>query len=128
MHLIASIRLKGLDLLGYPGAARSICRRRSSEEFLYRLGQCNVEHLGDLKAVVCFEQVLEQSPTHESAYSLLKACLTGMSAWLSHLLDAAYRESEDYRKLHDMNAVLAAETQDENTRLNLLLALAEFAE
>ena len=51
--------------------ARSICEDGPREEFLYRLGQCNVEHLGDFeKAVVCFEQVLEQSrPMGEHARS-----------------------------------------------------------
>jgi golgin subfamily B member 1 len=101
------------------------------EEFLYRLGACYVDRLSEFdKGVACFDQVLEQEQIHSRSIAALEGMFerNQKRQAVGALLESAYREIGDYRKLHDMSAVLVSETDDANTKLNLLLSLAEIAE
>lgn len=101
------------------------------EAFLYRLGACYVDRLSEFdKGVVCFEQVLEQEQSHSRSITALEGMFERNERRQSVgvLLESAYRELGDYRKLHDMSAILVGETDDLNAKLNLLLSLAEIAE
>lgn len=101
------------------------------ESFLFRLGSVCVARLDDhVRAINCFEQVLEITPTHEEVIAALEQLFeqTEKRFEVGRLLENAYIEAEDYRKLHDLNAQLVYETDDDNQRLNLFVSLAELAE